>query len=186
VAKRNGTAAGAGHAAVVGWISADVLKLRITATDAATGATLTDWSAPPNAKFQNNPTIRTCGPYIGAALWGDEGGDAPTMVLLTLGSSTPLFNATSPGSMFAVDVVVDPAASTPTQDVVYYVAAGEGGGRGKRAQAGLPCRRSQQHGYATFVFYTPVAHSQASTRRRTRSATAAMRMRTRLWCPSKC
>lgn len=116
---------GAPPSVVTGWISGDVLGLRLTAHDSATGTLQTDWSAPRNAQLQNSPNIKTSAQYIGLSLWGDDNGDAPTAVLLQLGSNVLLHNATSPGSMFAVDVLRDPVASTPTADVVYLVVAGK-------------------------------------------------------------
>ena len=93
----------------LGWISAipSALLLRVTAYDLATGALLTDWSAPPNAQLQNNPTIRCDDKYIGLGLWGGASGEAPTAVVLTAGSNAALFNATTPGSMFSVDLALD-------------------------------------------------------------------------------
>ena len=87
----------------LGWISAipTALQLRVNAFNLSSGALVTDWHAPPNARLQNNPTIRCDGEYIGLGLWGDEG-EAPTIVVLGAGREEPIFSATSPGSMFAV------------------------------------------------------------------------------------
>ena len=49
---------------------------------------------PLNPSLQNNLVLRASGKYIASALWGDENGDAPTVVLLGLGSNAPIFNAT--------------------------------------------------------------------------------------------
>lgn len=62
--------------------------------------------------------------YIGVSLWGDAD-DQPTAVILAAGSNTPVFTYTTPGSMFGVDIVVDKAASTATQDQVYFAVAGK-------------------------------------------------------------
>ena len=110
---------------VVGWISGDVLGLRLTAHNTATGVLQTDWSAPRNTNLQNNPNVKTFGSYIGLSMWGDNGGDAPTAVLLKVGSNALLHNSTSPGSMFAVDLIVDPVSSNSTTDVVYLAVAGK-------------------------------------------------------------
>lgn len=107
----------------VGWISApSVLELRITIYDYATGTLLTEWAAPISKQYQNNPTIRTFGDYVGLALWGDND-NTPTTALLKVGSNSTLFTYVSPGSMFASDIVVD--YSSPTNDVVYLVSAGK-------------------------------------------------------------
>ena len=114
-----------GPVAVLGWIQAGtVQRLRVNAWQCDTGALLMDWAAPPNTDtgLQNNPTIRTYGSYIALALWGDKG-NAPTVELLTTASNTSLFSFVSPGSMMAVDVVVD--ASVPAQDIVYLTAGGK-------------------------------------------------------------
>ena len=42
-----------------------------------------------------------------------------------VGSNVLLHNATSPGSMFAVDVLRDPIASSAATDVVYLAVAGK-------------------------------------------------------------
>lgn len=79
---------------------------------------------------QTNPTLRADKQYIGVALWGDAGGDVPTVVLVaaspafTPGTASPvLFNASTPGSMFGVDVVV--TSSTASADTVLVAAAGK-------------------------------------------------------------
>jgi len=108
---------------VVGWISApDVLKLRVTLYDLATGALLSEWAAEPSKQYQNNPTIRAHEAYVALALWGDNN-NTPTVVLLKAGSNFSLFEFTSPGSMFSSDIMVDSASTS--QDVVYLVAAGK-------------------------------------------------------------
>ena len=99
-----------------------VRRLRVNSWDAATGKLLADWSAPPNAQFQNNPTIRTAGDYVAVALWGDDGNE-PTAILMTVFSNETLFTHTSPGSMMAVDVVVD--KSSAAEDTVLLNVAGK-------------------------------------------------------------
>ena len=117
------TASDGSTVAVFGWIQAlSVLRLRVNTWDCATGALLMDWSAPPNSRFQNNPTIMTDGDYVGVALWGDDG-DTPTAVLLNIHSNATLFEHVSPGSMMAIDIAVD--KSTPTEDTVLLNVAGK-------------------------------------------------------------
>ena len=106
------------------WISGDVLTARVTTFSMVTGKLTTDWLSATNAKLQTNPTIRMDEQYTAVSLWGDSG-DVPTVVLLASGSNAPLFTYTTPGSMFAVDVVVDKAASSPTQDTIYIAVAGK-------------------------------------------------------------
>lgn len=108
---------------VMGWISApDVERLRVNSWNADSGDIIMDWHAPPNKQFQNNPSIMTWGSYIAVALWGDNG-ENPTVELMTVYSNNSLFEFTSPGSMFAIDLVVD--SSTSTSDEILLVAAGK-------------------------------------------------------------
>jgi len=81
------TASDGSAVAVMGWIEAlTVKRLRVNSWNAATGALLADWSAPPNSAFQNNPTIRCAGDYVAVALWGDNGNE-PTCILMTVHSN---------------------------------------------------------------------------------------------------
>ena len=95
------------------------------------GALLTDFLTPINSKLQTNPTVRMDGAYTGVALWGDEG-DVPTAVLLKAGSNDPVFNFTSPGSMFAVDVVVDGTS-------LYFSVAGKATPANEMGNGGNAC-----------------------------------------------
>ena len=85
--------AGPSSYVALGWISAvpSALLLRVTAFELASGSLLTDWSAPPNAQLQNNPTIKCDGKYIGLGLWGNNG-DKPTAVVLQAGRNDTLFS----------------------------------------------------------------------------------------------
>lgn len=108
---------------IAGCISGDVRTVQVSAWSLVGGALRTNWVSQTNPSFQENPTVRADGPYIAVALWGDVGGDAPTTVLLVAGSNSTVMTATSPGSMFAVDVAVD--SSSASQDVVLLTAAGK-------------------------------------------------------------
>lgn len=65
---------------VVGYISADVLQVRVTIFSATSGAVLTDYFTAKNAKLQNNPTLRADQNYVGLASWGDSD-DIPTVMV---------------------------------------------------------------------------------------------------------
>ena len=93
------------------------MQARLTTYSMVSGALLTDYLTPVNAKLQTNPTVRMDGMYTALALWGDAA-DVPTVVLLQAGSSVPLFTYTTPGSMFAVDIVLDGTT-------LYFSAAGK-------------------------------------------------------------
>ena len=117
------TASDGSTVVVFSWIQAlSVMRLRVNTWNAATGALMMDWAAPPNSRFQNNPTLMTDGDYVAVALWGDDG-DKPTAVLLSVHSNATIFEHVSPGSMVAVDVAVD--ASTAAQDTVLLNVAGK-------------------------------------------------------------
>ena len=58
-----------------------------------------------NDQLQTNVNVKMDGDVCGIALWGDRD-DVPTAVALRAGSSTPLLEYVTPGSMNAVDVVV--------------------------------------------------------------------------------
>ena len=166
---------------VLGCIAGDVLSVQVTAYALVGGAQLTNWVSPVNTKLQENPTMRADGGYIGVALWGDSGeAGYPTVVLLQAGQPAPLFNFTSPGSMFAVDIAVD--SSSATQDVVLLSAAGKA----------VPCVvvwRDDARGNSLLPL-SPLAHTRplpppTTTAGPTPSAMAAMRTRGASSCPSR-
>ena len=116
--------ASGGSLAAFAWIGPGALTARVTVFAIASSALLTDWTSATNSQLQTNPTVRMDGVYTGVALWGDSD-DVPTAVVLAAGSATPLFNYTTPGSMFGVDIVLDAGASSPTNDVVYFAVSGK-------------------------------------------------------------
>ena len=95
------------------------MHTRAWARGADAGLPRPSFSHPP---AQNNPTIRAAGDYVAVALWGDNGNE-PTAILMTVHSNKTLFSHTSPGSMFAVDVVVD--KSSAAEDTVLLNVAGK-------------------------------------------------------------
>ena len=67
--------------AVVGFISGDVLTVRVVGFNTKTGAIVTDWSTPRATDgLQNNPSIRCATQYVGLALWGDSDKDRKSVV----------------------------------------------------------------------------------------------------------
>ena len=107
-----------GDVAAFGFLGSGALQARVLIYAAATGALLTDYTTPLNAKLQTNTYLRSDGDYVGVALWGDQD-DVPTVALLKAGVAAPLFTYTTPGSMVAVDVV----QGSPGE--VYLAAAGK-------------------------------------------------------------
>lgn len=107
-----------------GWVGNGALTARVTIYSLLSSTLLTDWTSATNAKLQTNPTVRMDGIYAGISLWGDAD-DTPTAVILAAGSSDVVFNYTTPGSMFGVDIVIDHGASTPTSKALYFAVAGK-------------------------------------------------------------
>jgi len=96
--------------------SGTALQARVIIASLVTGNILTDYFTPVNDQLQTNANVKMDGDVCGVALWGDRD-DVPTAVALRAGSSKPLLEYVTPGSMNAVDVVVD-------ADGVYMTVAG--------------------------------------------------------------
>ena len=98
--------------AAVGELAAFLLEggqgeaVRVLAVELAEGATLLDVILPNSS----TATLRMDGVYVGLALEGSIESPGPTAVLLKAGASLPLLAVSTPGSMHAVDVVVDGAS----------------------------------------------------------------------------
>lgn len=120
----DGSGKAGGELVTFSWIDAEALQARATIFSMVTGSLLTDYTTPKNAQLQTSPTVRMSGNYAGLCLWGDND-DVPTAVILSAGSSTPVFTYVTKGSMFGVDIVHDTTASTPTADVLYFTVAGK-------------------------------------------------------------
>lgn len=120
----DGSGAADKETVTVGFINANALQARVIIYSMVTGAVLQDYLSPTNAQLQTYPTVRATGDYACVSLWGDQD-DVPTAIVLSANSATPVFTYVTPGSMFGVDCVVDTAASTPSNDVVYFAVAGK-------------------------------------------------------------
>jgi hypothetical protein len=120
----DGSGTNEGELVTFSFIDGQALTARILIYSMVNGQLLTDYTTPKNAQLQTNPTVRMDRNYAGVCLWGDNN-DVPTAIVLQAGSNNPVFAYTTPGSMFGVDIVVDPLASTPTQDVLYFSVAGK-------------------------------------------------------------
>ncbi len=96
--------------------TATALQARVIIASMVTGNILNDYFTPVNDKLQTNANVKMDGDVCGVALWGDRD-DVPTAVALRAGSAAPLLEYVTPGSMNAVDVVVD-------SDGVYMSVAG--------------------------------------------------------------
>ena len=120
----DGSGAADKELAAFGWIDETSRTARLTIASMVTGAWVSDFTTATNAQLQTSPTVRMDSVYAGMALWGDND-DVPTATVLQAGSNTPVFTYTTPGSMFAVDIVRDATASTPSNDVLYFAVAGK-------------------------------------------------------------
>ena len=77
--------------------------------------------------------MRADGRYLAVATWGEDGSvdGVPTVVVMAASpagtngaASAPIFSYVTPGSMFAVDVVV--TSTSASTDTLIVAAAGEG------------------------------------------------------------
>jgi hypothetical protein len=110
--------------AAFGFIDETSRTARVIVWSMVDGSLQTDYTTPTNAQLQTNPTVRADSGYVGVCLWGDNN-DVPTAIVLKAGSNTPVFTYVTPGSMFGVDIVRDAAASTPTNDRLYFAVGGK-------------------------------------------------------------
>ena len=92
------------------------------------GELLADWVSPVQTGYQTDVgAVRFDAGYACAAFWGDDG-NIPTMVVLDAKAgpvANPILSYTSPGSMYACEVVRDAAASNATHDVVFASFSGK-------------------------------------------------------------
>lgn len=112
-----------GHALVAAtWEDGEAMTVLATIWNATSGALEASWRSPTNTKLQNQAIVRMDGSLGAFACWGDQD-NAPTVVVLQAGVDAPIFNATTPGSMFAVDIAIE----QPTDHGVaaWLVAAGK-------------------------------------------------------------
>jgi hypothetical protein len=86
--------------------SGTALQARIIIASLVTGNIFNDYFTPVNDVLQTNANVRMDGDVCGVALWGDRD-DVPTAIALKAGIAAPIMTYVTPGSMSAVDVVVD-------------------------------------------------------------------------------
>ena len=114
----------------VGWTNGNADSLAVDLWT-ATGP-VWSWRGPTSRDDQLVPSdiaiSSTGGGYVAVSTWGDYGESAdpcPQVYLFGTASPNPLFAYITPGSMFAVDVVALPSASTPGKDDVWVAASGK-------------------------------------------------------------
>lgn len=106
------------------------------------------------------------GNYAGASLWGDND-DVPTVVVLSAVNPAVIFNYTTPGSMFGIDILHDTSASTPASDVLYVTVAGKHVPANEMGACGLQTRCATSTPPSLFA---PTPTNQATAATRTRGA----------------
>ncbi len=90
---------------------------------------LLDYTTPANPQLETMAILAADGPYVGVATFGNDG-DVPTALLFAVDptgqappATAPIFSYTTPGSMFAVDVVY--THTNATADAVLLAVAGK-------------------------------------------------------------
>jgi len=92
-----------------GWADFTVHQVRIEVYNLNTLKKYWQWTSALNVNDQTLPYLSWHMNYLGVATWGDHGAVTPTVFLFNLQSGTPLFNYTTPGSMFDLGVLVNNA-----------------------------------------------------------------------------
>ena len=104
------------------------MQAKVTLHNMKSATTYWEWVGPANAETQTIPELSMHWDYIGVATWGNLNATSPTILLFNLASPVPIATMTTPGSMFAIDILVDRAdglSGSGATDSVYMVAAGK-------------------------------------------------------------
>jgi len=94
-------------------------QVRVTVHNLLTGKTYWEWKSD-NIVGQTIPMVSFHMGYLAVSHWGDEHGRSPTVFLFNLKSNVPVWNVTTPGSPFDVEVLVDSAKVPPLDDYKTY------------------------------------------------------------------
>jgi len=108
-----------------GWTRDDTLSIRVDLYDLETGNMKWSYSGPNGTddQFVVAEMAMDHG-YLAVATWGsDPSSGCPTVYLFSSASSTPVFSYVTPGSMFAVDVLVVEQGSP--EETIYVCASGK-------------------------------------------------------------
>ena len=121
----------AGCAVALGWMRGDGMQAAVTVIDMLTRKQYLSWHSPVSPAGQNPPAALAMDlGYLAVGCWGSEdAGAAPTLLLFSYVSATPdmpVLMYTTPGSVFAVDVVVNPYKYPPMSDGGASGVAGSG------------------------------------------------------------
>jgi hypothetical protein len=114
----------------VSWMRNDVLQVRLTLNALVSGKQFWDYQTPPAvSQYQNAAKVSMHLNYVAVALWGDVNPTTPNPQILLFDDqhSTPIASYTTPGSMYAVDVLaLRPASRNTTgDDTVFFCASGK-------------------------------------------------------------
>lgn len=123
IATNGGPDAPLGCLLAVGWQSNDATQPRVSVHSLLTRKELFQWTGPANQRLQIvTSAVSSEASYVAAATWGDGGNTTQPTVLLwdaRRAGSEPAATFTTPGSMWAASVSVQPGGS------VYVAAAGK-------------------------------------------------------------
>ena len=118
-----------GCVVALGWMRGDGLQAAVTVHSMLTQKQFVTWMSPVSVKGQTPPLALAFDlGYLVVGTWGSATGNVPTVVVFSITSATasvPLLQYTTQGSVFAVDLVVDPYKMPPLS----LSREGLGGGR---------------------------------------------------------
>jgi len=107
----------AGCVVALGWMRGDGMQAAVSVTSMLTQKQFLAWKSPVSPAGQNPPSVAMDLNYLAVGTWGSEdAGVVPTVLLFNFVSATanvPVFQYTTPGSVFGIDVVVDPYKYPP-------------------------------------------------------------------------
>lgn len=120
----------------LGWIDATATTVKVSVWNMLTLKNYWTWTSFTNAQDQTVPQLAWHMNYLALAQWGGtdaQGNQNPTIALWNTASNATIFSYVTPGSMFAIDVLLNTAAPPPPgsltrpvgSDVVYLMAAGK-------------------------------------------------------------
>lgn len=121
----------------IGWVNQQSTAVRVDVYSVLTFKNYWTWTSFTNAQDQTVPNLSWHMNYLAMSQWGgiDASGNVnPTIALWNTKSNATLFSYVTPGSMFAVDVLLNTAPAPPMRtadarpvgsDMVYVMAAGK-------------------------------------------------------------
>jgi len=101
-----------------GWADYTFQQVKVEVYSMITLKQYWQWISDKDISDQTLPNLSFHMNYLGVVTWGDHNSRTPTIFLFNLLSGVPIFNFTSPGSMFEIGVVVNNA---PIPNLADYV-----------------------------------------------------------------